>query len=206
MKIEIRGMDLSRVIGSVIPAACKDETRPHMNGIAIDLTKTSKCAVATDGHWLAVYKLDRDLVSSEGTGIGLVPFETAKFLESHFKKTEAIVTIDFGVRTVEMTNGFRYPLPESGYPFPPWRQVCPKKTHVTAMPQVALSLKYMDLARRCMDRADPPEKRTASKGVLLTFTGAMGPILVSRKGCPVSCLVMGCTMVDRNHECDLIGE
>ena len=96
-------------LAAALPAASKDDTRPHLNGVAIVRDDNRAAIVATSGHWLSIYHADFEIWHDDAADEVFIPLPAAVELE---KKLRALArkqgrhpvdgsSITFGASTIE---------------------------------------------------------------------------------------------------------
>lgn len=80
---EISEADLSRIFGSVDHCISTEETRYYLNGVYVHSAEGGMCAVATDGHKLALYRTKLDWSSMPNM---IVPSSLVALLRSKMRK------------------------------------------------------------------------------------------------------------------------
>jgi DNA polymerase-3 subunit beta len=91
-RFEIDAPHLAELLGSVLYAACKEETRYHLVGIYMSIDGDRLVFVAADGHRLAVHEIDAPEGSQGMPGV-IIPSDTARGLQTilgHVKGTVSI--------------------------------------------------------------------------------------------------------------------
>ena len=99
--------------------AAKKDVRYYINGIHFEQSATGTLAVATNGHCLAVARLDRD--SAEPSSF-TVPREHLDNVVKGAKGSIDIVQVDAAQCTLNSSNG-RITVPLCDGKFPDWRRV-----------------------------------------------------------------------------------
>jgi DNA polymerase-3 subunit beta len=99
--------------------AAKKDVRFYLNGIHFERSATGTLAVATNGHCLAVARLDRDAVEPSSF---TVPREHLDNVVKGAKSAVDVVQVDAAQCTLISTNG-RITVPLLDGKFPDWRRV-----------------------------------------------------------------------------------
>lgn len=138
--------------------ASKDETRPHINRVELDVA--NKKMVATDGHRMVVIPVETDDHDTSGP-ISSAALDAAR---KHAKKTGGDAEIKSNGALV--VAGATFDRDKNAMAFPPWKMVVPKRAPIT----IRLNAKYLlEIAKAIGSKDDL---------VALAITGDLDPILV----------------------------
>ena len=99
-KIEITGKNLLNVIQNTGYAVSKDDLKPALCGIYINITKQKITAVSTDGHRLIKYLLTTENEENEESSL-IIPIKFLNILKSVINKEDKI-TIGTGENHIEI--------------------------------------------------------------------------------------------------------
>jgi DNA polymerase III sliding clamp (beta) subunit (PCNA family) len=179
MKFTTNINQLYNALNAGLIHASKDETRPHLIGVFIDITQDDGCkVVATDGHRMSVYDLVVDIQEHE-TGKYLLNYDDTKILLSILKKHlkynyDIIINteskrIDFII--LDQTVAVRLKDEE----FPPWEQVIPDDIKLRkGIKAIGLNPLYVGDTAKAFGIT-----RSYKGGVAFHFKGELDPVKVT---------------------------
>jgi DNA polymerase III sliding clamp (beta) subunit (PCNA family) len=181
--------------GAVLPAACKDTTRPNLCAVHLDVDGDTTHLVTTNGHQLYVYGVPTKDAWREGAkpkqGIQLSVDCTKAIIAGARKDKRGGTTLELVLGDKPMVTIVRgdtqQTFPLHDHDFPPWRKVVPDFNGKQPMEHpVAIDFKYLAMVAAAFKAADPEETAVT----IHCSSDHRGPVLFRNPDVPLRCVVM----------------
>lgn len=129
---EFKAIDLLGLLVIVSPAISADESRPHLNGMLIEVGKDGLRAVATDGHRLHSAALGNPAEPDAILAQTLVPLSAVSKIKGAIEGEAGTVRLSCAGPSLWVTVGdLSLCCALAQGTFPPWRQVVPASSEAT---------------------------------------------------------------------------
>jgi DNA polymerase III subunit beta len=103
-QFEVEEGAIKRVFEKTAFAMAQQDVRYYLNGMLLEVDSSGICAVATDGHRLARFRLDLDLELDERFS-AIIPYKTVMEMRRQFGTASFPVVVRVGERTIQFVVG-----------------------------------------------------------------------------------------------------